>query len=286
MLAMPHDVVEYVNVGLMGVGAVILLATLTVVTVRRQWRAAISTVPARTDRIDLIHVAVLMLCFLLLMAGLSQLGRSVDPPSGLSQTHWIGTSDKAGLWPIIANNVAKLVLAVLVCVLAWVLMRGEVRRFGLSGDRIGRDCVWAVLVYLVMWPVCTGLGLLIVWLWNRQAPVHDVLTLLRVSAMPTWGTIALWVSAIAISPVAEELFFRGLLQTAIRGYVDRPWLAIVVASVGFALMHYRQPEYVVPLAVLGAVLGYVYEHTGSLIGPILIHVLFNSCSMVLSALRA
>jgi len=282
---MSFTLVEMLNIGLMAVGGVVLLVALATVTLRRRWRAATSMVPLRTDRFDLIHVAVLMLGFLLLMSGLSQLGRAIDPPSGLSQTQWIGTPDRAGLWPIVANNVAKLVVAVLVCVLAWALMRGEFRRFGLSGDRIRRDCVWAALTYLVIWPVCTGLGLLIVWVTSRPPPVHDVLTLLRVGTMPAWGTIALWVSAVAISPAAEELFFRGLLQTTIRGYVDRPWLAIAIASAGFGLMHYRQPEYVVPLAVLGAVLGYLYEHTGSLIAPILVHVLFNSCSMILSALK-
>ena len=44
----------------------------------------------------------------------------------------------------------------------------------------------------------------------------------------------------------------------------------------FGLMHYTQPQYVLPLAVLGAVLGYVYEHTGSLVAPILIHILIQT----------
>jgi hypothetical protein len=99
--------------------------------------------------------------------------------------------------------------------------------------------------------------------------------------MPTWGHVTLWISAIAIAPIAEELFFRGMLQTVIRGYVDRPWLAIGIAGVLFGLTHYSQFQYVLPLTVLGVALGYVYEHTGSLLAPILIHILFNSRTLLL-----
>ncbi len=275
--------VEWLNIGLMALGVVIMLAVASIVTARRRWRAAFSFGPRRSGELDLLYLTFAIVLFLVLMIGMKGLGSVLAPPGKMSQEHWIGTPSMPGLWPILANNISKLVIVGAVCVMAAIALDGGLTSFGWRRDRIVRDLVWAVLGYLVIWPVCEGLAYLAVLL-RGPPPSHGVLNLVHTGNVPLWGTVLLWVSAVLISPVAEEVFFRGMLQTVLRRYVDLPWAAIALAAIAFGAMHTAQPQYVVPLTVLGLALGYVYERTGSLVAPVIIHVLFNSRTMIMDLL--
>lgn len=96
--------------------------------------------------------------------------------------------------------------------------------------------------------------------------------------------IALWVGAGLIAPVAEELFFRGLLQTYLNNRLRSRWKAVALASLAFGLVHFQHPHAIVALTALGCVLGYAYERTGSLLPPIAIHAAFNLKTLVWDAL--
>ena len=58
------------------------------------------------------------------------------------------------------------------------------------------------------------------------------------------------------------------------------WLAITVSAGVFALCHVAVRESVPALFVLGLVLGYAYEKSGSLWRPIMIHLVFNGLSLL------
>ena len=74
-------------------------------------------------------------------------------------------------------------------------------------------------------------------------------------------------------PIAEELFFRGMLY----GFLRR-WgvlVAIVVSTGAFVVAHPISQGFPVPQAVGGIVFALAYEIEGSLMTPIVIHVLGN-----------
>jgi hypothetical protein len=77
------------------------------------------------------------------------------------------------------------------------------------------------------------------------------------------------------TPIWEEVVFRGLLQSALRGRIGGPWPAIAVSAGLFTMVH-NQPQALPALAVLAVVLGYNYERTGRLLAPMLTHALFNA----------
>jgi membrane protease YdiL (CAAX protease family) len=67
-----------------------------------------------------------------------------------------------------------------------------------------------------------------------------------------------------ISPIAEEVFFRGFLYRCFRNRLPTAHSSVLVGVI-FALIHTQYPVAVLPdLAFLGAVLCLVYEYTGSL----------------------
>ena len=79
--------------------------------------------------------------------------------------------------------------------------------------------------------------------------------------------------AVVISPLVEELFFRGFLQTFLKNYTST-WFALVLSAGIFAFAHVNLGS-VIQLWFLGLVLGLAYEHTGALLLPVGIHGCFN-----------
>ena len=87
---------------------------------------------------------------------------------------------------------------------------------------------------------------------------------------------------VAAAPLSEELFFRGFMYGGLRRRLP-VWAAAGVSGIVFGLVHYTGPDSigVVPqLAVLGILLAWLYERTGSLWPPILLHLLNNSLALV------
>ena len=95
-----------------------------------------------------------------------------------------------------------------------------------------------------------------------------------------WTIVALWAGAVLVAPVAEEFFFRGLLQTFLGTVLRSRWAAIGLSSVAFAIAHISQPETIPALLMFSVMLGFAYERRGSLLAPIVMHVLFNVKAMV------
>lgn len=97
-------------------------------------------------------------------------------------------------------------------------------------------------------------------------------------------TITLAVFTIGLVPVFEELMFRGMLQTTLRGYLARPWAAIVITAFLFALLH--PTTHWPALFILGCSFGYSYEKSGSLLRSIFFHAMFNGANLLASRVGA
>jgi len=100
-----------------------------------------------------------------------------------------------------------------------------------------------------------------------------------VDTADTWPKVALLILFVGIgAPVVEELFYRGIVQ---RWLVDTvgPVLGITLASVIFGAVHLSLIEFA-PLAVVGAVLGYLFWKTGRLLPAIVAHSTFNLITLV------
>jgi membrane protease YdiL (CAAX protease family) len=122
-------------------------------------------------------------------------------------------------------------------------------------------------------------GTLVAMLWPR----HDW----------SWSKVALSLSALSgpqfaliatligvVGPVAEELFFRGYMQTRLRQRYGR-WPAILVTAALFGVYH-LDPTHIVTAALLGVLIGWVADASGSIVPAVGMHI-FNNVVAVLSS---
>jgi membrane protease YdiL (CAAX protease family) len=95
------------------------------------------------------------------------------------------------------------------------------------------------------------------------------------------------VSAVLVAPLAEELFFRGMLYPALRRSIG-VWGGILISAAAFAAAHLVTEGTLgggalvfVLILPLGILLAWLYERRGTLAVPIALHMTFNLVTMLL-----
>jgi membrane protease YdiL (CAAX protease family) len=161
----------------------------------------------------------------------------------------------------------------------WLARRGaDAAALGLAGDRWREDLGLALgSLGLVVFPLLTLAGLL-----NLLVPYkHHVVDLLAKQRDP-WTVAVVVVSAVVVAPLAEEFFFRRVLQ----GWLEKRMAGdaagpVLFSSLAFAAAHAGQGLAYVPLFPFAIVLGVIARQTGSIVPCVLLHALFNSVSVAL-----
>lgn len=107
----------------------------------------------------------------------------------------------------------------------------------------------------------------------------DPLNIMEVRLPATqWGIALFFILRGLIGPVAEEIFFRGMLY----GFFRR-WgivVALLISTATFVLAHF--PTISLPQLVGGILFAVAYEVEGTLLAPITIHILGNLAIFTLS----
>jgi uncharacterized protein len=129
---------------------------------------------------------------------------------------------------------------------------------------------------LWLWCVLVAAPPLLAWIWLRLT--HPLLP-----CDSSW----VWAKWILISPLLEEIVFRGLLQSGlIRGWrtwrMPR-WPAVAIAALVFAAFHGVNggAAYFLAVFAAGVAFGYVYSQSRNLIYPILLHAWCDSCLLLI-----
>ncbi len=81
------------------------------------------------------------------------------------------------------------------------------------------------------------------------------------------------ISSILIGPVAEEFFFRGVIYQSFK-LVGKKF-SMIISAIMWALIHPFNFDGYVFIILFGILLSYLYDKTGTLILPILIHIIWN-----------
>lgn len=83
-----------------------------------------------------------------------------------------------------------------------------------------------------------------------------------------------------LAGIGEEMFFRGVLQPKMRLYTGSAHAGVWLTAIIFSAIHLQFYGFL-PRVFLGAVFGYLYLFSGSLIYPILAHILNNSITIIM-----
>jgi membrane protease YdiL (CAAX protease family) len=171
---------------------------------------------------------------------------------------------------------------------AWVAVRhrGHVRDLLGPSVRLA-DVGWGVGHGVVAFLVI-NLGFSIVLQLMAQATGADVPEVqqnLRDATQDGRIGLIVTLSAIAVAPLAEEVFFRGLLFRGLRGPLGL-WPAIGISAFLFGIAHYEEQNLqgslyaLLVLASFGMYLAWAFDRRRSLLTPIAMHATFNGLAIV------
>jgi membrane protease YdiL (CAAX protease family) len=137
--------------------------------------------------------------------------------------------------------------------------------------------LWGLGGYLVAVPLVVVVSILNQQLWDGQGGSNPIL-FLALQAQDTVALAIFFLVASVAAPVFEEIIFRGFLLPSLTRYLP-VWGAIGVSSAIFAIAH-LSPSEILPLTVLGIVLGITYTRSRNLLSSMLLHSLWNSGTLL------
>jgi membrane protease YdiL (CAAX protease family) len=82
-----------------------------------------------------------------------------------------------------------------------------------------------------------------------------------------------------LAGIGEEYLFRGVLQPKLHRYTGNAHAGIWITAIIFSTIHFQFYGFL-PRMLLGALFGYLYLYSGSLIYPIIAHILNNTFTIV------
>ncbi|MBM4093771.1 MAG: CPBP family intramembrane metalloprotease, partial [Planctomycetes bacterium] len=143
----------------------------------------------------------------------------------------------------------------------------------------GSAVLMAALLAVALHPVAMLVSQGVQWLYpihdevrRQMGDVHKVIA----GAPNIWYILGL----LALVPaVCEELAFRGFILSGLR-HTGSKWTAILLSSAFFGLTHGILQQSI-SAALVGAVIGYVAVHAGSLLPCITFHLVYNSLTLLI-----
>lgn len=227
--------------------------------------------PPPSARLTVIGVTDLLLVVIVVLGGLRlllPLLGGIAAPDPLS-----GEALRSGLLPLVLSILAQSGMTLAALYLVVIRMRGLTwQDLGLVTPPPG----WlmrGVLLALVAVPL-VGLVNLTVQRILDQPIDNPQIELLSPVAISLPNYLVMLVLAAGLVPLVEELAFRGLLQGWLRERFG-PQAAMVVSALVFASMH-GIPSLIPALLVVGGLLAWLYERSGSLWPSIAMHAAFNA----------
>jgi membrane protease YdiL (CAAX protease family) len=206
-----------------------------------------------------IQIKTLLLCFATVLA--------------IELCTWVVTS-KSGYHPMLLLGGARLVQVLLIIFL--VVTWGK----GLSSIGLARSDMVSGLKKGLLWSAGFGALASIACVGLFAATINPFTLIKARLPTKTSDLILFFIVGGMVGPVAEELFFRGILYTFLRrwGLI----VALILSTLIFVLCHPISHGIPVTRLVGGLLFALAYEFGGSLIVPITIHTLGNLAIFTLS----
>ncbi len=177
----------------------------------------------------------------------------------------------------------SLFVNLLTCLYVFYIIRTgygiPVTSLGLTTRNWKSDIRFGLKYYLCVLPVIIIAGFVVDFISRmfgivpeRQKIINNILN------EDSQGVLAFMIFfGMLAAPVVEEFLFRGFLQPAARDAFGR-LKAVLFSGFLFALVHLNAHVFL-QIFILGLLLAYLFEKTGSLIAPITVHVCHNTATL-------
>lgn len=163
-------------------------------------------------------------------------------------------------------------------ILYFVLVKYKERlsSLGIALDSFYKNVLSGVTAYIFILPILIAVLILSMLVLEAAGykpppqPVFDMFFEERRNNVILFLTIFVSI----LGPVIEEIFFRGFLYSAVRKRFG-VLLGVLLSSALFSMLHTNITGFL-PIMILGVLMAFLYEITGSLIAPMTVHILHNS----------
>lgn len=94
--------------------------------------------------------------------------------------------------------------------------------------------------------------------------------------------------AVVFAPIVEEVIFRGIVYRSLR-YLKFKWFAVFVSTFLFGLIHvtnavlmgrFEDAWFIIVYMAIGFFMIRIYEHSGDILSPILLHMGYNAIAVL------
>lgn len=130
--------------------------------------------------------------------------------------------------------------------------------------------------FIKFWPIIFMASLFSSHIFSEYAAQDVVTSLKKSSAVKQAGII---ISALIFAPLVEEIIFRRFFYKALK-YRFGILVSATFSSMIFAFIHFNVSSFFV-LFLVGVFLCYSYEKYGTILAPILFHIVFNLVMILL-----
>jgi membrane protease YdiL (CAAX protease family) len=179
----------------------------------------------------------------------------------------------------------SLVVNIITCLYIFHIVQAgyglPVSSLGLKTHNWKSDILIGLKHYLIVLPLIIASGFIVNYalrMFGIEPEQQDIINSIMsedslgvLTFMFFFGTLA--------APIVEELLFRGFFQTALRITYNKTQ-AILISGFVFALIHWNFHVFL-QIFILGLLLAYIFEKTGSLVAPIFVHICHNTTTLVI-----
>ena len=238
----------------------------------------LSNTPIRRNRIPYFAPFVFILAWLALIAVATRAVETIEAIGAAAETEpW-----RQDFFTYAAIATIELAMIIFFIDFARARFARGLKGFGLDTGTIRKDLPAAAANLVTAIPfVLSGVALVIFFgrmFYGRQFDFQQSEGLVVIMGNPhPQLRILMVIFIVAVAPVFEEMLFRGMLQSMIQGFIGKPWISVILASVLFVILHPQ--THWLALFALSVTMGYAYEKSGSLFRPIFIHVAFNAINL-------
>jgi hypothetical protein len=276
--------IEYINVAILGIGGSIVVTWLVTTTVLGRWRNTLHLPSGPPHRLTAFDVILSAWVLLSVRQMAFQIAVALDDGWATSQsatTKAVATESIAGEIGILIGSVLSIAIFVAI---AAVRFDGGLKAWQLEGwcrpRWLGISVILTIVAISVTSLALYGADHILRTVFEIVPAQHEKILLLQRDDAPT-GLVAFAIlGAVVVAPLVEEAFFRGLLLPALVKWLGSPLWAAVLSAGLFGMIHYSVAATVVPLMIFGFMLAVAYLRSGTMVLPILVHMLFNARTVI------